>query len=172
MPVGTAGHCRPYSPEGRGKLERWHRTLREQFLAELDATHIRALAGLSARLWAWGEQVYRRSKHSAPGEYASHALPAGPARIRALGALATQLDELACHRGARDVPRWHRIFQSRCVELPYELAGEIMLLLVGAHAAAVRASRAKLASHWTQLRTSHATRGKNRQLMYRGSVRT
>ena len=36
----------------KGKLERWHRTLREQFLAELDATHIRDLADLNARLWA------------------------------------------------------------------------------------------------------------------------
>ncbi|MGH8847719.1 MAG: DDE-type integrase/transposase/recombinase, partial [Polaromonas sp.] len=28
--------CRPYAPEGKGKLERWHRTLRDQFLSELD----------------------------------------------------------------------------------------------------------------------------------------
>src|SRR5487761_2697005 len=26
-------HCRPYAPEGKGKLERWHRTLRAQFLS-------------------------------------------------------------------------------------------------------------------------------------------
>jgi putative transposase len=29
-------YCRPYSPEGKGKLERFHRTFREQFLNELD----------------------------------------------------------------------------------------------------------------------------------------
>ena len=25
--------CRPYTPEGKGKLERWHRTVREQFIS-------------------------------------------------------------------------------------------------------------------------------------------
>lgn len=45
-------YCRPYAPQGKGKLERWHRTLRDQFLAELDTTHIRELADLNARLWA------------------------------------------------------------------------------------------------------------------------
>ena len=29
-------HCRPYAPKGKGKLERWHRTFRDQFLSELD----------------------------------------------------------------------------------------------------------------------------------------
>jgi len=29
-------YCRPYAPEGKGKLERWHRTLRGQFLSELN----------------------------------------------------------------------------------------------------------------------------------------
>ena len=28
-------YCRPYAPEGKGKLERWHRTFRDQFLSEL-----------------------------------------------------------------------------------------------------------------------------------------
>jgi putative transposase len=68
-------YCRPYAPEGKGKLERWHRTLREQFLAELDATHIRDLADLNARLWAWLEQVYHRTRRI----YAAHTLPAGSA---------------------------------------------------------------------------------------------
>ncbi|MBU2736793.1 transposase, partial [Acidithiobacillus caldus ATCC 51756] len=27
-------YCRPYAPEGKGKLERWHRTFRDQFLSE------------------------------------------------------------------------------------------------------------------------------------------
>ena len=53
--------CRPYAPEGKGKLERWHRTLRDQFLGELDERHITSLEDLNARLWAWLEQVYHRS---------------------------------------------------------------------------------------------------------------
>ena len=53
-------HCRPYAPEGKGKLERWHRTCRDQFLSELDERHIASLDDLNARLWAWLEPVYHR----------------------------------------------------------------------------------------------------------------
>lgn len=52
--------CRPYEPEGKGKLERWHRTFRDQFLSELDERRIADLDDLNARLWAWIEQVTAR----------------------------------------------------------------------------------------------------------------
>src|SRR5256885_12010242 len=32
-------YCRPYAPEGKGKLERWHRTFRDQFLSERSEEH-------------------------------------------------------------------------------------------------------------------------------------
>src|SRR3546814_18242037 len=60
-------YCRPYAPEGKGKLERWHRTCRDQFLGELDPTQIHGLDDLNARLWAWLEQVYHRTPHSGLG---------------------------------------------------------------------------------------------------------
>jgi putative transposase len=132
-------YCRPYAPEGKGKLERWHRTLREQFLAELDATHIRDLADLNARLWAWLEQVYHRSKHSALGEFTpltryQQDLP----RIRPLGALAAQLDELFWHRVAPHVRRDGTVsFLNRRFEIPYELTGQTVLLVVDPHTATV-----------------------------------
>ena len=34
-------YCRPYAPESKGKLERWHRTLRQGFLNELDMDQVR-----------------------------------------------------------------------------------------------------------------------------------
>ena len=58
-------YCRPYAPEGKGKLERWHGTLRGQFLSELDLTRIGDLTDLNARLWAWMEKIYHRRIHSA-----------------------------------------------------------------------------------------------------------
>jgi putative transposase len=58
-------YCRPYAPEGKGKLERWHRTVRAQFLSELDTRQIHSLEDLNARLWAWLEQVYHNRVHSA-----------------------------------------------------------------------------------------------------------
>ena len=62
--VSPAALVRPYAPEGKGKLERWHRTLRDQFLGELDERHIAGLDDLNARLWAWLEQVYHRTEHA------------------------------------------------------------------------------------------------------------
>ena len=37
--------------ESKGKIERWHRTFRDQFLTELDTRRIRDLDDLNARLW-------------------------------------------------------------------------------------------------------------------------
>ncbi|WP_080418415.1 DDE-type integrase/transposase/recombinase [Burkholderia ubonensis] len=116
-------HCQPYQPTSKGKLERWHRTVREQFLAELDTTHIRDLADLNARLWAWVEQAYHREPHSALGKEVSplvryqQDLP----RIRALGGLAPKLDELFLHRVERRVRRDGTVsYDGRVFEVPYD----------------------------------------------------
>jgi transposase InsO family protein len=58
-------HTPPYQPEGRGKIERFFRTVRQQFLANLDRKQPLTLTQLNDRLWAWIEQVYHRSEHSA-----------------------------------------------------------------------------------------------------------
>ena len=57
-------HSRPYQPEGRGKIERCFRTVREQFLANLDPKHPLSLDELNERLWVWIESVYHRAEHS------------------------------------------------------------------------------------------------------------
>src|SRR6266498_2245270 len=46
-------HSRPYQPEGRGKIERCFRTVREQFLANLDPKRLLSLDQLNERLQAW-----------------------------------------------------------------------------------------------------------------------
>ncbi len=56
-------YCRPYAPEGKAKLERWHRTFRQQFITELDLTCIHDLADLNARLWAWIDEIYHKRSH-------------------------------------------------------------------------------------------------------------
>ena len=58
-------HSRPYQPEGRGKIERCFRTVREQFLANLDPKRLLSLDALNERLQAWIESVYHRAEHSA-----------------------------------------------------------------------------------------------------------
>jgi putative transposase len=61
-------HSRPGQPAGRGKIERFFRTVREQFLVELgaggDSRAIADLAQLNELFAAWVETVYHRRKHS------------------------------------------------------------------------------------------------------------
>jgi len=127
--------CRPYTPEGKGKLERWHRTVREQFISELDPRHITSLHDLNTRLWAWIEQVYHRSPHAGLQDMTPLAryqrdLP----RIRHLGARAAQLDALFHHRVTRQVRKDGTVsYLGERFELPYELAGQQVRLVVDPH---------------------------------------
>ena len=131
--------CRPYAPEGKGKLERWHRTLRDQFLGELDERRITNLDELNARLWAWLEQVYHHTPHaglagSTPLARYQRDLP----RIRALGPKAAQLDSLFHHRVARFVRKDGTVsYLGQRFEVPYELSGKTVRLVVDPHAARV-----------------------------------
>ena len=128
--------CRPYSPEGKGKLERYHRTLRAAFLGELDERHITSLEDLNARLWAWLEQVYHRTPHAGLGgmtPLARYQRDLG--RIRQLGARAAQLDALFHHRIERFVRKDGTVsYLGQRFELPYELSGKTVKLVVDPHA--------------------------------------
>jgi transposase InsO family protein len=54
----------PYSPEAKGKQERFFETLRLQFLPEVEPAHITTLSELNVSLWAWLECVYHKHIHS------------------------------------------------------------------------------------------------------------
>ena len=129
-------YCRPYSPEGKGKLERYHRTLRAAFLSELDERHIASLDDLNARLWAWLEQVYHRTPHGGlQGMTPLERYQRDLARIRSLGARAAQLDALFHHRISRFVRKDGTVsYQGQRFEVPYELAGKTVKLVVDPHA--------------------------------------
>lgn len=129
-------YCRPYAPEGKGKLERWHRTCRDQFLAELDARRINDLADLNARLWAWLEQVYHHTVHGGldgltPLARYQQDLPS----MRTLGARAAQLDQLFLHRISRKVKKDGTVsYLGQRFEVPFELSGKAVQLVVDPHA--------------------------------------
>ena len=129
-------YCRPYSPEGKGKLERYHKTLRAAFLTEIDERHISSLDDLNARLWAWLEQVYHRSEHAGLGGMTPLArYQRDLARIRSLGPKAAQLDALFHHRIQRFVRKDGTVsYLGQRFEVPYELAGKTVQLVVDPHA--------------------------------------
>lgn len=59
----TLIHARPYLPQGKGKLERWFRTVRGQLLPTLRDADTRDLEALNRRLWAWIEDEYHDTPH-------------------------------------------------------------------------------------------------------------
>ncbi len=56
-------HARPYQPAGKGKIERFFRTLRAAWLAHLTAEATESLETLNRTLWAWVEGEYHHSPH-------------------------------------------------------------------------------------------------------------
>jgi putative transposase len=60
-------HARPYRPQGKGKIERWFKTVRGQLSTRLVAEDTASLAALNRRLWAWVEGEYHHAPHRALG---------------------------------------------------------------------------------------------------------
>jgi len=129
-------YCRPYAPEGKAKLERWHRTFRQQFLTELDLTRIHDLADLNARLWAWIDEIYHKRSHrglqgKTPLARYQQDLP----RIRQLGQRAGGLDALFYHHISRKVRKDGSVsYDGQRFEVPYALSGRKVWLVVDPHA--------------------------------------
>jgi putative transposase len=68
-------HSTPYRPEGRGKVERFFRTVRDQFLVEITGEpdtigrhYVTDLDELNRHFAAWTETVYHRTIHSETGQ--------------------------------------------------------------------------------------------------------
>ena len=56
-------HARPFQPQGKGKIERFFRTLRAQLLTRLSAEDTRTLEALNRRLAGWIEGEYHHTPH-------------------------------------------------------------------------------------------------------------
>jgi putative transposase len=87
-------HSRPGRPEGRGKIERAFRTVREQLLVEVEDHPPASLDELNQTFQAWVEQVYHRRAHSETGQ-------APLERFLALGP-----PQLISERSLREAFRW------------------------------------------------------------------
>jgi len=128
-------YCRPYEPEGKGKLERWHRVVRQQFVSELVNDQITSLADINARLWAWIDTIYHQREHSSlkkqtPLARFQQDLP----RHRTLGLLVNHLDEIFYHRERRTVRKDGTIgFHSNYYEVDYTLVGQQVFIVFDPH---------------------------------------
>lgn len=131
----TVVFCRPFDPESKGKLERYHRYFRQAFLSELDQSNITSLSDLNVRLWAWVDGVYHQRVHSSlNGLTPLQRFQQDLGQQRPLAELAYHLDDLFHHRLQRKVRKDALIsYNSRFYEVSYELAGQPVMLVVDPH---------------------------------------
>jgi transposase InsO family protein len=133
-------YCRPYEPEGKGKLERWHRTFRADFLAELSLDNISGLSDLNQRLWLWIENIYHQRKHSSLdgkitplSRWRSDLM-----RVRQFDDL-PNLDEYFHHRIKRKVRRDTTVsWEGRYFEIDFPWVGQEIYLVVDPSAQEVK----------------------------------
>lgn len=65
--IGTTIHyCKPYTPTAKAKVERWFRTMKDQWMASLDMRAFHSLDGLRASLYAF-VNAYNQAPHSSLG---------------------------------------------------------------------------------------------------------
>ena len=117
-------HTPPYQPEGRGKIERFFRSVREQFLANLDPKRLLSLDQLNEQLWHWLDTVYHRREHSSLETTPLLRWQQDIAQIRQLPP-ATDMRRLFFHRVDRLVRRDSTfLLRHRFFEAPPHLAGK------------------------------------------------
>jgi putative transposase len=127
--------CRAYDPQSKGKLERFHRLFRAQFLSELHAKNITQLTDLNIRLWAWINQVYHTRKHGAldnlsPLERYQQDL----VHIRQLRLSAEQYDKIFFHHLERTVRKDATIsYEGTRYEVPFSHSDDKVILVADPH---------------------------------------
>lgn len=61
----TAIHTKPFSPNEKGKIERYFLTVRKRFLSGIDSSKLKDLEELNSKFFKWLEEDYQRKPHSA-----------------------------------------------------------------------------------------------------------
>ncbi|MDC0535875.1 DDE-type integrase/transposase/recombinase [Francisellaceae bacterium] len=122
--------CRPYEPEGKGKIERWHRTVRDQFLNELQAKNINSLSDLNDRLHAWIEEIYHTREHTSLGKSPLTRFREDIQHTSRLGDLLEQLDDIFLHRVERTVTKTGTVkYEGKHYEVAYQYAKQRVSLV-------------------------------------------
>jgi putative transposase len=117
-------HARPYQPQGKGKIERWFRTVRMDFLPRLSCRH---LDELNEALDQWINEVYHPKKHGATGQSPFERFTAHLERLRAApDNLTDYFRKVARRKVAKDRTI---TFNGKLYEAPVPLIGKQVELL-------------------------------------------
>jgi len=125
----TLIHARAYQPQGKGKQERWFRTVRTQLLPLLTAQDLSSLEALNRRLWAYVEGEYHQSPHRGLGgrtPYDSWSMSADEVRYPNAD---TDLDEIFLFEAKRKVQKDRTVsLDGVLYEIDAALVNETVLL--------------------------------------------
>lgn len=121
-------HSRPYRPRGRGKVERFFRTVRSAFLPHVTPEHRSDLATLNRVWWSWLEAEYHQTPHGGIcGQTPLDRFLENDALIRPAP---DNLDDMMRMQVSRKVNRDRTLrLRSRVFEAPDGYAGETVEVL-------------------------------------------
>ncbi len=118
----TLIHARPYLPQGKGKIERFFRTVRMQLLPVLGDADLQSTDALNRRLWSWIEGEYHQAPHKGlDGETPADRWARSSDEVKMMGA---ELSDLFLFEQRR------RVQKDRTVSL-YGVVYEVDAALVG-----------------------------------------
>jgi putative transposase len=121
-------HSTPYQPEGRGKCERWFRTVRSGFLSRWKGA---SLEDLNRDFLDWLHKTYHQNPHSVTGQtpmerFSSH--------LECLRPAPRDLEDFFRKRALRIVAKDRTVsLNSRLYEAPVSLIGKRVVLLYHDH---------------------------------------
>ncbi len=116
-------HSKPYRPQGRGKIERFFRTVRQSFLRLIDEDEIQSLEQLNALFSNWLETEYHRKIHSSLGVTPLDAWLSKCERIKRIDPF-IDIDQMFLHQTTR------RVYKDSIVSV-YGVAFEVPSVLIG-----------------------------------------
>ncbi len=120
-------HAKPYQPQGKGKVERWFRSTREQFLSRLPLT---TLEGLNEALGAW-IAGYHETVHGGTGQ---RPLQRFVSNIECVRPAPRDLEDHFRRVARRTVAKDRTVsLEGRLYEAPVALVGKQVTLLYHAH---------------------------------------
>lgn len=124
----TLIHARPYHAEAKGKIERWFRTIRLQFLPLLSEKDMQSLEQINRALWTYIEIEYHRSPHRILGETPLDRWAQCGQRVR-YPEPGVDLDDLFLFEDKRKVQKDRTISLNGMVyEIDASLVGETVML--------------------------------------------
>lgn len=117
-------HSKPYRPQGRGKIERFFRTVRQSFLNLLEEDSIQSLEQLNHLFRTWLETEYHRKVHSSLGITPLEAWVAKSERIKTVDPF-IDIDKAFYHRTTRKVYGDSVVtIKGKAFEVPFILIGK------------------------------------------------